>query len=291
MNRIAILIINYNGYKDTCECIESIPKNDSNEIVVIDNASKEKEGEKIKERFPNIHLIQSNKNIGFAGANNLGIKYAINNKFDYVLLLNNDTIIEKDMIDELIKGEENDIITVPKMCYYSNPSVIWYAGGYIDRFKGDAKHLGLNEIEKKHNKIKYCNFATGCCMLINLALIKKIGYMNEEYFMYCEDVDYCIKMIENNIKIKYVPTAKLLHKVSSSTGGEMSPFSTYYYTRNRFLLIKNHNEFFFKTAFLYTLLTRKLRIFIYRNKKNTIYKYIEKAIQDSNKNISGKINL
>ena len=291
MKKVAILIVNFNGFDDTCECIESIPANDLYKIVVIDNASLDFEGERLQNKYKNIHVIQSKDNIGFSGANNLGIKYALQNDFDYVMLLNNDTIIEKNMIDELLKNASDEIVTVPKMCYYSNPDVVWYAGGYIDRFKGDAKHYGINDIEDKYNEERFCDFATGCCLLINTKIINRIGYMNEKYFMYCEDMDYSIKFIENNIKIKYIPTAKLLHKVSASTGGVLSPFSTYYYTRNRLYVVKNHKKYFHITAYLYTLISRKIRIQKYRSKKNDIYKYIERAIKDFKNNISGKVKL
>ena len=288
MNKVAIIIVNYNGLNDTCACIQSIPKKDNYKIIVVDNASKTDEVKIIKNKFEYVHVISSDSNLGFAGGNNLGIKYALENDYDYIMLLNNDTVIEKKMIDELLKYADNNNITVPKMCYYSNPDTVWYAGGYIDKIKGLAIHYGYKMNEEKFNERVKCNFATGCCMLIHKSIFKKIGLLDEKYFMYCEDTDFSIRLDQNKIAILYVPTAKLLHKVSVSTGGENSPMSIYYGTRNRFIYLKQYKKYFCFTAYIYTYVTRYIKILVNIMKRNNNYRIYLQAINDYKKGIVGK---
>lgn len=292
-NSVAIILVNYNGISDTIECINSILKikNRNYKIIVVDNNSKDYEADKLEKNFPDIIVIKSNKNLGFSGGNNLGIKYAMENKYEYILLLNNDTIIDSEMIDYLLKYADNNTITVPKMYYYTDKKTIWYAGGNISKLTGRVKHNRKNKIDHNSKEnIKKCSFATGCCLLIHCDIINKIGYLNEEYFMYCEDVDYCLKALESKIKILYIPQAKLWHKVSKSTGGSFSHFSVYYMTRNRFIYIKKYRSYFSICAYYFTLIKCYIRIIQYMMKNDDIYKSISKAIKDYKKKITGKVD-
>lgn len=291
-NKIAIILVNYNGTNDTIECIESIKKStyDNYKVIVVDNASPEKDCKKITKKFPDVKLIESKENLGFSGGNNLGIKYALENDFDYIMLLNNDTIIDNLMINELLKNSDKNTITAPKMYYYKEKNRIWYAGGKIDKITGSVKHYKMNEIDNNEDKISNVTFATGCCMMINADIIKRIGMLNDSYFMYCEDTDFCLNALSNNIKILYIPNAKLWHKVSVSSGGEGSPFSTYYITRNRFYYISKYKNYFAFTAMLYSFITRYIRILQYKFKKNNIWKSIKKGVYDYKKKINGKVD-
>ena len=156
--KIACIMVNYNGFADTVEAIKSLEKSTySADIIVIDNASENEEGTKLRNMFCNIKVIQNTINCGFAGANNIGMEYALNNEYDYILLLNNDTIVSEDMIAELMNYVDDKSVVVPTMYYYSDPQKIWFAGGKINRFTGRSKHI-VNQ-----NMAKKINFATGCC--------------------------------------------------------------------------------------------------------------------------------
>lgn len=290
---IAIILVNYNGISDTIECIKSIKniKNENYKIIVVDNNSKNSEAERIEKSFPEIEIIKSNDNLGFSAGNNLGIMYAIKNEYEYILLLNNDTIIDPDMINNLLMYSNNKTITVPKMYYYYDNRRIWYGGGNINKYTGRAMHNNMNKLDENLvEDVEECSFATGCCMLIHTDIIKKIGGLNEEYFMYCEDTEYSLKALMNGIKIVYVPKAKLWHKVSKSTGGAISAFSVYYMTRNRFMYMEEYKNYFSIFAYYFTLFTRYIRIIQYKMKNDDIYKVIKKAIKDYKNKIIGRVD-
>ncbi|MBR3511504.1 MAG: glycosyltransferase family 2 protein [Clostridia bacterium] len=291
--KIAIVLVNYNGIQDTKECIESILKSSYNnyKIIVVENNSQDKEHiDSLSAVFPNIYIIKSKENLGFSGGNNLAINYSLTNNFDYILLLNNDTIVDPNMISYLIENANENQITVPKMLYYYEKDLIWYAGGKISKFTGNAKHFKMNSKNTTEVKSCTCTFATGCCMMINSNIFKKVGLLNEKFFMYCEDTEFCLRLLEKEISIRYIPKAILWHKVSRSTGGSNSFFSTYYITRNRLYYIKMHNKFFSPLAIHFTFLSRYVRVIQYYLKKDNNYKAILRAIHDYKKDILGKVN-
>lgn len=295
MNKLAIILVNYNGINDTLECINSILNSEySNiivEIIVIDNCSTRDDLSMFNVYGNNVILIKNEINSGFSGANNIGIDYAIKNNFDYVLLLNNDTIIDKDMIDKLLSNSDTNTVTVPLMLYYNDRNRIWYAGGNISKWTGNNIHWYLNEIlENVFLEDRYCSFATGCCIMLPVNVIKKIGKLEEDYFMYCEDTEYSIRMRINNIKILFVSDAKLWHKVSNSTGGTLSAFSIYYCTRNRFDYINKYKKYFKPTAFLFSLLSRCVRLIEYKLNGDVKWKAFYWGIKDYIKGKTGMNN-
>lgn len=279
--KIAVVIVNYNGIADTLECIDSLKRSDNFKdisIIVVDNNSNNNEAERIREGYNFVTVISSNSNKGFAGGNNLGIKYALKNGFQYVLLLNNDTVIAHDMISILASNCLNKEIVVPIMYYFSNPDFIWYGGGTIDKHKGNGIHLHSNEKDMGKLKANVCTFSTGCCMLIPSIIFEEIGLLDEKSFMYCEDMEFCIRLDLNNIKIKFLPEAKLWHKVGVASGGESSPFSTYYLTRNRLNYVRQYRNYFAITAYPFSLLSRIIRMIF--NKDPEVRKAFYFAIYD-----------
>jgi GT2 family glycosyltransferase len=261
--KTAIILVNYNGLTDSIDCIESLYKIDNFDevkIIFVDNASKNDDGKVIKEKYTEVKVINSRVNRGFSVGNNLGITYALKEHFGYIVLLNNDTVVDSLMIEKLKECcTENSVVT-PKMYYYSNRNVIWYGGGRINRFTGNAQHYQMGCEDTHISEIKDCSFATGCCIMIKSNTIEKIGLLNEDYFMYCEDTEFCIRLKLNGYNIQYVPDAKLWHKVSSSTGGSDSPFSTYYMTRNRLHYVKRYRKYFACTAYAFSLVSRYIRM-------------------------------
>lgn len=290
---VAIILVNYNGYKDTIECINSILKSDmKSTIVVVDNASHQNESKMIQERIPDVVSIRSNVNEGFSAGNNIGINYALENGYKNILLLNNDTVIAEDMIRLLRENVTINNICVPKMFYYYEPYKIWYGGGCINKKTGNAEHYNWNVInDNSIDTIENCTFASGCCMMVSSATFELVGLLAEDYFMYCEDTDFCIRLAEAGIKIKYMPEAVLWHKVGGSTKGYDSPFSTYYMTRNRLNYVKKYNDYFTKKAYIFSLISRYLRAFGCYAKKDIRYKYFLRAIKDHRKGITGKVDL
>lgn len=287
---IYIIILNYNGYKDTIECVRSIEKIDYNNynIVIVDNNSKDGSVEILKKELQNYKIIQINRNKGFAGGNNIGIKYAIYKGAEYVLLLNNDTLVEPGFLTNLISGtlsEDNKIgVSIGKIYYYSGNNKIWYAGGGINYLKGESFQTGQDEIDYgQYDRKINVNFATGCMMLINKEVIETVGYLQEDYFLYYEDTDYCMRVRKYGYKILYCPKSIIYHKVSSSTG-LLSEIYQFYMCRNRYLFIKRNIKVKYKAiAVLYTNLYVVYCIFIGRYSFKNVVKAIKSYYSLKNK--------
>ncbi|MCK4800220.1 glycosyltransferase family 2 protein [Candidatus Parcubacteria bacterium] len=240
---VYIIVLNWNGKDDTLECLKSLEKiNYSNyKIVVVDNSSEDDSVSEIRRQFSSVKIIENKENLGFSGGNNVGIKYAINNGAHYVLLINNDTTVEKDFLNELVEiGESDEKIGVlgSKIYFYSEPSRIWFAGGKVNWLKNKGTHIGLDQIDSgQYDKIKEMDYLTGCCLLIKREVIEKIGVLSEDYFLYYEDTDFSLRAKNADYKIVYVPKSKIYHKISRSTKPGSSNY-VYYHSRNGLTMAK-----------------------------------------------------
>lgn len=283
-----IILVNYNGYKDTIECIKSLKnlKYNNYKIIIVDNASSDNSINELNHYvFKNIILLKSDKNLGFSGGNNIGIKYALDNGADYIMLLNNDTEVEPNFLENMIEVAESDKsigIVGCKIKYYDNKNLLWYAGGQVNWFKFIGEHFGMREEDNgQYDKFKEISFMTGCCMLIKREVIEKVGMLPDEYFMYFEDVDFCVKVQEAGYKIVYEPKAVIYHKVGISGGGEESPFSIKWCTRNRIYFMNKYKykvtkaKLVLSKLFFYT--TRVIRVvqYYFKGDKNRAIAIIE----------------
>lgn len=280
MPTVYIILINYNGYKDTIECVKSLWKIDylNYKIIIVDNNSTDESIMILKKNINNCIILESKENLGFAGGNNIGIKYALEHNADYVMLLNNDTLVSKNFLNNMIKSfyEDKRIgIVGPKIMYYFDKSRIWYGGGRINWFKFIGQHFGIGEIDKdKYNEKKEVSFMTGCCMLIKKEVFKNVGLLKEDYFMYFEDVDFCARVLGENFKIFYNPKSVIYHKVAFSSGGEESAFTIKWCTRNRIIFMNIYKSkvnkiiFFISKMFFYS--TRILKYLKYICKMDKI---------------------
>jgi GT2 family glycosyltransferase len=291
--KVEIIILNWNGWKDTLECLESVYRiNYPNyEVIVVDNGSENESIEKIREYcrgeivikskllpdiadpckkpiiiieftkeeldldnakndkiealFPNrkLILIKNDKNYGFAEGNNIAIKYALNAlNSDYLLLLNNDTVVDKELLWESIKVAETDKkigIIGPKIYYYDfrgRTDVINLAGGVINLWRGQTYRIGVNEIDKgQYDEIRKVDYVEGSSLLIKKQVIDKIGLIDSSYFAYWEEIDFCMRGSKVGYWSMYVPKARIWHKISSSVESSQK---IYFLTRNRFLFTK-----------------------------------------------------
>ncbi|PIU03849.1 glycosyltransferase family 2 protein [Candidatus Shapirobacteria bacterium CG08_land_8_20_14_0_20_39_18] len=260
--KASVIILNWNGKGYIIECIDSVEKLDiinlKLDIVVVDNGSTDGSLSEIKNKILNIKntdqkfkIIESEKNLGFTGGNNVGIKYALENGADYVMLLNSDTFVDKNLLVQLIEvAKSNPEIGIvgPKIYFAKGHEfqkdiyqpkdlgkVIWYAGGVVDWKNVLQSHRGVDEVDKgQYDKTEVTDFVTGCCMLIKKEILEKIGLLDNKYFLYLEDADFCQRAKQNGYKILYAPKAKLWHlnASSSSVGGNLQD---YFITRNRLL--------------------------------------------------------
>jgi GT2 family glycosyltransferase len=264
MLKVSIVILNWNQPLVTIECLNSIanlkPGDYKVKLVLVDNASKDKSayviGKALKKLYFNrkgisYKLIKNKNNLGFAGGNNVGIKYAINRGCDYVVVLNNDTVIDKDFINEIIRAAEKypdagmfspKIYFAPGYEFHKDKydkndigKVIWSAGGDIDWQNVYSTHRGVDEVDEgQFDKFCEIDFATGACFMVKSEVVKKVGMFDSKYYLYLEDADFCLKVKAAGWKIIYTPSARIWHKVSASSGIG-SELNDYFITRNRLL--------------------------------------------------------
>lgn len=293
--KVYLILVNYNGAKLTGDCLNSILESKYDEqydvhTVVVDNGSKVDETKALKQTYEDVIFIRSDENLGFAGGNNLGIKRALAEGADYVLLINNDTILDPSMLQRLMKNVKPGTVLTSKILYYSKPDTIWCEGGTIDRKRGNAYNGKMGEKDTHNSENYYCDFTSGCCMMIPLEIINKIGVLRDDYFMYCEDTEYCLRIKQAGYQIMVVPSAVLYHKVSASSGGEDSPFSVYYITRNRLRLVKEHSELFDFGAMRYSLVSRYIRMIQFALKGSKNGKAIRYAVRDFKARRNGRVS-
>lgn len=311
--KVHIVLLNWNNEEDTLECIKSLQEIDYNnyETIIVDNGSEKESVLKIKKEYPEIKIIENKKNIGFAGGNNVGIKYAMENGADYVLLLNNDTTVEKDFLNKLVeKGEsdEKNGLVGAKIYFHNEPDRIWFAGGKVNWLKNKGTHIGLDEIDKgQYDEIKEVDYLTGCCLLIKKEVIEKISqadlnsrsrvglnsrsrvglsprsrvglsprsnqieFLAEDYFLYYEDTDFCLRAKNADYKCLYVPQAKIYHKISRSTKPGSAGY-IYYHVRNGLVMAKRTgsllNKFVLYFYCVYLFLKQIVKIIFFPKKRN-----------------------
>lgn len=257
MKHVVISILNYNHAEITKACLESLNQLKQTdlkvEVVVVDNASEEKFTFDSKQ-YPHlkIHLVTNSKNTGFSGGHNKAIKYVLEKNADYVIILNNDTTVDKNLLVNLLQNDENEKIGIiaPKI-YFSKGSeyhkdrykpdelgkVIWYAGGIIDWANVYWKHRGVDEVDYgQFDNTEQTQFASGCCMAIKKEVLKTVGGFDDKFFLYYEDSDLCERVKRAGFSILYAPSAFLWHQNAGSTGGSGSSLQDYFTTRNRLLL-------------------------------------------------------
>ena len=223
--KVAVIVVNWNGREDLLECLESLKKivYPAYCVIVVDNGSSDGSADAVTEKYPDVRLLRSPTNLRFAGGNNLGLKEVFQSDDDYCLLLNNDTIVEPDFLDHLVATAEADEqvgLLCPKILYNDRRDVIWFAGGVLKPAWGYVRHYGLRQKDgERYNQRREVSYLTGCCLLIKRRALNLVGYLDEGYYLYSEDADYCIRALKSGFKLVYEPRARIYHKVSQSTAG------------------------------------------------------------------------
>ena len=294
---VYIVILNWNGYKDTSELLESLYKINYADfkIVVVDNSSSQGEAEKLKINYGDkVHIILCKENLGFSSGNNVGIKYSLGKNADYILLLNNDTIVEPNFLDILVKKLEleNKVgIVAPRINYYDEPEKIWSEGGKISPIRGS----GFAYSDKLDGEVdisdRFASFVSGCCMLIKKDVFIKVGFFDENYFLYTEDTDLCFRVKKNGFKICVTPASKIYHKVSNSSKNGYSVLPLYYTTRNRLYFAKKNfpKIYFFTVLYIMSaMILKSIHWFLLGKSKNVIA--IKNSFKDFFSGRMGKIN-
>ena len=247
---VTVIVLNWNGKDLTIECLESLQRvNYLNfNILVVDNGSTDGSVELLKEKFPEVSILVLEKNLGYAGGNNRGFDSLKHDQPEYVIFLNNDTIVDENFIEPLVKQlltHKKASQTVPKIYYENDPKLIWYAGGIVNLWTGSIYHLGIRQYDgPAYSKTHKTKYATGCCFCMRYEEFKEFGGFDEAFPMYSEDVDLSLWIRAAGKQVWFVPNSKIWHKVSASLGGEFSFGKIVRKARGIFLLIKKHANLF-----------------------------------------------
>lgn len=245
--RVSIIILNWNGRDDTLACLDSLAAltYPNFQAIVVDNGSTDGSANSIKRKFPDIPLIETGANLGFAEGNNVGIRAALEAGADYILLLNNDTIVAPDLLEafaEAAAHHPDGGMFTAKIYYHAEPTRLWYAGGQWLQDKQCFVHVGIGEIDdgKKYEAVAETDYASGCALFVRAEVINTLGVMDPKFFLTYEETDWCYRARAAGYRILFVPSAKVWHKVSASFGGVNSPLQLYFYSRNILLWAERH---------------------------------------------------
>jgi len=222
--KVHLIVLNWNDKELSGKCLSSIEKVSypNYKVLIVDNNSEDGSVDFFKENFSQYDILALESNLKYAGGNNAAVEYLKPKEEDFLVFINNDTIVSSDFLDHLIEPFLNDpncIITVPKILFAMDINKIWYAGGIVNMWKGKIDHIGIRNFDgPRYSFMMETDYATGCCLCINSADFKKLDYFDTMFNMYCEDVDLSIRAKKMNRKIVYSPKSIILHSVSQSLG-------------------------------------------------------------------------
>ena len=242
---VYVVTLNWNRREDTLECLASLESMTyhNHRILVVDNHSIDGSVRAIAEHHPEVELIRCSENRGFARAANEGIRHALSQGAEYVLLVNNDTIVDPRLLDELLAEAESPEIGIvaPKIYYYAEPRRIWSVGARrnpitLEQHKGGGRELD----EGQWDRVLAVDFVTGCGLLLTRRFLEDVGLFDERFFMYYEDSDLSLRASKHGYRLVMTPRARMWHKVSVSSGGRDSPFERYWMGRSSVLFFRTH---------------------------------------------------
>ena len=253
-SRVAVIILNWNGKEDTLLCLDSVykMKYPRLEVIVVDNGSSDNSAIAIRERFKDVVLIENKENLGFCGGNNIGIRYALSQKPDYLLILNNDAVAEPSLIQELKAVVDSDPLigaVSPIITFYHNQDLIYFLGTKIDWGNGDFCSQYPRQYIESAKGLVDIDFTGWCATFMKREVMEKVGLLDEEFFAYYDDADWGTRCKARGLRTVLYPKKLVRHKVSGSTGGSFSPSVYFYLFRNRLFFIRKHAHFLRKLQF------------------------------------------
>lgn len=253
---VAIIILTWNNWRDTLACVDSCRTLTwpNFRIIIVDNGSTDDSENQLRQHCPEVEIIQTGKNLGFAGGNNVGIRHAMQLHADYIWLLNNDAVAEPDSLAKLVETMEKEsdaAFAGSKIYYHDDPQRIWFAGGIWEKNWLNIRQKGAGEIDHgQFDRTEPVGSVSGCSMIARRAAINKIGLMDESYFLYWEDTDWCARAWEKGYKVLFTPYSHVRHKVSS-TIAPRSEIQYYYNTRNGMYFCRRHGIWLMPLFLLY----------------------------------------
>ena len=268
--KVAVVIPNWNGIEHIFECLESVMKLEypNFDIIVVDNHSQDGSPEAVATRYPNVQIIRNSQNLGFAEGCNVGIEQAMSKDFDYVWLLNNDVLVDPGALGELVRAAEDDEsigMTGSKIFFYDDPKVLWGVGMKISWIRGETYPLGWREVDHGQlDHIREVDGLSGCSLLVKRDVCRTVALMDKRYFLYAEEIDWCVRARNEGFRCVVVPESIVFHKEGASSGDGFHPIFSYYNTRNMLLTIGKNFSFPKREFYLCTAITYKL----WKSKRN-----------------------
>ncbi len=267
---VITVILNTNRRDDTLACLASLGKStyENHHIIVLDNASTDGSVPAIRQLFPAVEIIELQENLGYAGNNNVGIRAAVAQNADWVFVLNEDTILAPDCLEKLVAVGENSPqvgIVGPMVYHHNEPTVIQSAGGTLNRF-WEGAHIAQNNPDTGQFPAPHrVDWISGCAILVRRAVIEQVGMIDERFFYYWEETEWCVHATEAGWQIWNVPAAKLWHK-GVQRDYQPKPSVTYYSTRNHLLLLAKHRAPFGVRAMAWAQIGRTLASWTFKPK-------------------------
>jgi GT2 family glycosyltransferase len=243
---VHVVILNWNGWRDTVECVASVKQTNypNFQIVVVDNASSDDSEDKIRAAHPDITMLQSGVNRGYAGGNNVGIRHALDSGAPFVWILNNDTTVAPNTLAELVRATSDPGVGIvgSKIYYMGEPTRLWFAGGKIDWRRGIAYNVGADQDDRgQFDDATEAEMASGSSMLISRRTFERAGLFDERLFLYFEEADLCCRACKAGLRITFAPASRVWHNVSHTTGIR-SPLWLYYFTRNNIQFVRRYRS-------------------------------------------------
>lgn len=240
---LALIVLNWNRKDDTLRCLASIERSSyaSFDTIVVDNASVDDSVQAIHKTYPQVRIIENRENLGYAGGNNVGLEAALTDGYEFVLLLNNDTIVDPMALERLMSLAECEPqagIVAPSIFYLDDPQRVWSAGGTIDWQRGVVGSSYLNALAAElPSKPYHTDHVTGCCLLLRAEALRRAGLIDQRFFLYFEETEWCVRIARSGYQILVDPAAHIWHEIHPDEQSG-TPAIAYYMTRNQLLFFK-----------------------------------------------------
>ena len=244
--KLAVVVVNWNGRGDLGDCFASLQDSGypDQRLIMVDNGSQDDSVAWTRRHHPDVEIIETGENLRWAGGNNVALRLLQAEGFDgCILLLNNDTIVPQGSLVRLVEAMSGDDLAwavTPRICYADRPAHAWYDGGVVGKWSGWIRHAGIRQITGKLDpKPRYVDYGSGCALLLGPKVLPEVGLLDEDFYFYGEDADYSLRIVEAGGRILHVPSALVLHKVSSSVGSQ-SPRKIWLRSRSHIRLLRKH---------------------------------------------------
>jgi GT2 family glycosyltransferase len=243
---VYVVILNWNGWRDTVACVESCRELTwpNYRVLVVDNGSTDGSEELLRARLPEVRILQSGRNLGFSGGNNVGIRYALDAGAEYVWLLNNDAEAAPEALEALVDALESTptaAAATSKIFLHDDRQRLQFAGGLWEKGRLRLRLRGTNEVDRgQFDDTLGLGSASGCSMLLRASVIREIGLMDESYFLYWEDTEWCARAQRSGYLVRFAPKSHVWHKVSA-TARQSSFGQSYYFVRNGFFFLLRYD--------------------------------------------------